>query len=97
VTSFALTGIAEALGETIAKQKNADVANPVIDVEPPTLSMLQLTPAHSKGVEGQFTCDRQIGDLTSLRKGRTKTSVSGLKDDGISFTVSGRGDFTSML
>jgi GTP-binding protein len=87
----AVTGIAEAhIGETIADKENPE-ALPVIDVEAPTLSMY-LGPNTSplKGKEGQFNTSRQIGDR--LRK-ELETNVSlRVEDDGIGFTVSGRGE-----
>jgi GTP-binding protein len=87
----ALTGIADAhIGETIADKENPE-ALPVIDVEPPTLSMY-LGPNTSplKGKEGEFNTSRQIGDR--LKK-ELETNVSlRVEDDGIGFTVSGRGE-----
>jgi len=87
----ALTGIADAhIGETIA-DREAPEALPVIDVEAPTLSMY-LGPNTSplKGKEGQFNTSRQIGDR--LKK-ELETNVSlRVEDDGIGFTVSGRGE-----
>lgn len=87
----AVTGIAEAhIGETIADKENPE-ALPVIDVEAPTLSMY-LGPNTSplKGKEGQFNTSRQIGDR--LRK-ELETNVSlRVEEDGIGFTVSGRGE-----
>lgn len=87
----ALTGIAEAhIGETIADKENPE-ALPVIDVEAPTLSMY-LGPNTSplKGKEGDFNTSRQIGDR--LKK-ELETNVSlRVEDDGIGFTVSGRGE-----
>jgi GTP-binding protein len=87
----AVTGIAEAhIGETIADKERPE-ALPVIDVEAPTLSMY-LGPNTSplKGKEGQFNTSRQIGDR--LRK-ELETNVSlRVEDDGIGFTVSGRGE-----
>ena len=87
----ALTGIAEAhIGETIADKETPE-ALPVIDVEAPTLSMY-LGPNTSplKGKEGDFNTSRQIGDR--LKK-ELETNVSlRVEDDGIGFTVSGRGE-----
>jgi GTP-binding protein len=87
----ALTGIADAhIGETIADKENPE-ALPVIDIEAPTLSMY-LGPNTSplKGKEGQFNTSRQIGDR--LKK-ELETNVSlRVADDGIGFTVSGRGE-----
>jgi GTP-binding protein len=87
----ALTGISDAhIGETIADRENPE-ALPVIDVEAPTLSMY-LGPNTSplKGKEGEFNTSRQIGDR--LKK-ELETNVSlRVEDDGIGFTVSGRGE-----
>ncbi len=87
----ALTGISEAhIGETIADKEHPD-ALPVIDIEAPTLSMY-LGPNTSplKGKEGEFSTSRQIGDR--LKK-ELETNVSlRVKEDGIGFTVSGRGE-----
>lgn len=87
----ALTGIADAhIGETIADKENPE-ALPTIDVEAPTLSMY-LGPNTSplKGKEGEFTTSRQIGDR--LRK-ELETNVSlRVEEEGIGFTVSGRGE-----
>lgn len=87
----ALTGIADAhIGETIA-DKEAPEALPVIDIEAPTLSMY-LGPNTSplKGKEGDFNTSRQIGDR--LKK-ELETNVSlRVREDGIGFVVSGRGE-----
>jgi len=87
----ALTGVGDAhIGETIADKEQPD-ALPVIDVEAPTLSMY-LGPNTSplKGKEGEFNTSRQIGDR--LKK-ELETNVSlRVEEDGIGFTVSGRGE-----
>ncbi len=87
----ALTGISDAhIGETIADKENPE-ALPVIEVEAPTLSMY-LGPNTSplKGKEGEFNTSRQIGDR--LQK-ELETNVSlRVADNGIGFTVSGRGE-----
>lgn len=87
----ALTGISEAhIGETIADKEQPE-ALPVIDIEAPTISMY-LGPNTSpfKGKEGEFNTSRQIGDR--LKK-ELETNVSlRVADDGIGFTVSGRGE-----
>lgn len=88
---IALTGIREAhIGETIA-DKDTPEALPVIDIEPPTLSMyLGPNTSPMKGKEGEFTTSRQIGDR--LKK-ELETNVSlRVEDDGIGYTVSGRGE-----
>ena len=87
----ALTGIAEAhIGETITDKEHPD-ALPVIDIEAPTLSMyLGPNTSPMKGKEGEFNTSRQIGDRL---KRELETNVSlRVKDDGIGFTVSGRGE-----
>jgi GTP-binding protein len=87
----ALTGIADAhIGETIA-DKDAPEALPVIDIEAPTLSMyLGPNTSPMKGKEGEFNTSRQIGDR--LKK-ELETNVSlRVKEDGIGFVVSGRGE-----
>ena len=87
----ALTGIADAhIGETIA-DKDEPEALPVLEVEAPTLSMY-LGPNTSplKGKEAKFNTSRQIGDR--LRQ-EIETNVSlRVKEDGIGFVVSGRGE-----
>lgn len=87
----AITGISEAhIGETIADKENPE-ALPVLEVEAPTLSMY-LGPNTSplKGKEGEFNTSRQIGDRL---KQELETNVSlRVKEDGIGFVVSGRGE-----
>jgi len=86
-----LTGIADAqIGETIADAENPE-ALPVIEVEAPTLR-IYLGPNTSpfKGQEGEFNTSRQIGER--LQK-ELETNVGlQVEDDGIGFTVSGRGE-----
>lgn len=86
-----LTGISEAqIGETVADATTPE-ALPVMEVEAPTLK-IYLGPNTSpmKGLEGEFTTSRQIGDR--LQK-ELETNV-GLRvaDQGIGFLVSGRGE-----
>jgi len=86
-----LTGIADAqIGETVADAEQPE-ALPTIEVEAPTLR-IYLGPNTSpfKGQEGEFNTSRQIAER--LHK-ETETNV-GLKveDDGIGFTVAGRGE-----
>jgi GTP-binding protein len=86
-----LTGIADAkIGETIA-DANEPEALPIIEVEAPTLR-IYLGPNTSpfKGQEGEFNTSRQISDR--LQK-ELETNVGlHVEDDGIGFTVAGRGE-----
>ncbi len=86
-----LTGIADAqIGETIADATQPE-ALPVLEVEAPTLQ-IYLGPNTSplKGKEGEFTTSRQIGDR--LQK-ELETNVGlRVKESGIGFLVSGRGE-----
>jgi len=87
----ALTGVGEAhIGETIADKENPE-ALPTIEIEAPTLSMyLGPNTSPMKGKEGDFNTSRQIGDR--LKK-ELETNVSlRVTEDGIGFTVSGRGE-----
>lgn len=87
----ALTGISDAhIGETIA-DKEAPDALPVIDIEAPTLSMyLGPNTSPMKGKEGDFNTSRQIGDRLNKE---IETNVSlRVREDGIGFVVSGRGE-----
>jgi len=87
----ALVGIADAhIGDTIADKDNPE-ALPTIDIEAPTISMyLGPNTSPMKGREGDFNTSRQIGDR--LKK-ELETNVSlRVKEDGIGFTVSGRGE-----
>lgn len=87
----ALTGIGDVhIGETIADKENPE-ALPTIDIEAPTLSMY-LGPNTSplKGKEAKYNTSRQIGDRL---KQELETNVSlRVSEDGIGFTVSGRGE-----
>jgi GTP-binding protein len=86
-----LTGVADAqIGETIADIDQPE-ALPVIEVEAPTLK-IYLGPNTSpmKGLEGEFTTSRQIGER--LQK-ELETNVGlRVEDEGIGFLVSGRGE-----
>lgn len=87
----ALTGVADAhIGETIADKEHPD-ALPVIDIEAPTLSMyLGPNTSPMKGKEAKYNTSRQIGDR--LRQ-ELETNVSlRLREEGIGFVVSGRGE-----
>lgn len=88
---IALTGISEAhIGETIADKENPE-ALPTIDIEAPTLSMyLGPNTSPMKGKEGEFNTSRQIGDRLQ-RELETNVSLR-VKENGIGFTVSGRGE-----
>ncbi len=86
-----LTGIGDAqIGETVADDLNPE-ALPVMEVEAPTLQ-IYLGPNTSpmKGIEGEFSTSRQIGER--LQK-ELETNV-GLKvePENIGFKVSGRGE-----
>lgn len=86
-----LTGVAEAkIGETICDAANPE-ALPTIEVEAPTLR-IYLGPNTSpfKGKEGEFSTSRQIGE----RLGKELETNVGLQvgDNGIGFTVAGRGE-----
>ena len=86
-----LTGIADAhIGETVA-DREAPEALPVMEVEAPTISMY-LGPNTSplKGKEGEFTTSRQIGDR--LKKELETNVALRVRDDGIGFIISGRGE-----
>jgi GTP-binding protein len=86
-----LTGIADAqIGETIADADQPE-ALPTIEVEAPTLR-IYLGPNTSpfKGQEGEFNTSRQISQR--LQK-ELETNVGlQVEDDGIGFTVAGRGE-----
>lgn len=86
-----LTGIPEVqIGETIADQMQPE-ALPVMEVEAPTLR-IYLGPNTSpfKGMEGEFTTGRQIGDR--LKK-ELETNVGlRVEEESIGFLVSGRGE-----
>ncbi|QQS19734.1 translational GTPase TypA [Candidatus Saccharibacteria bacterium] len=86
-----LTGISEAqIGETLADAEQPE-ALPTIEVEAPTLR-IYLGPNTSpfKGLEGEFNTSRQISE----RLAKELESNVGLQvsDDGIGFTVAGRGE-----
>jgi GTP-binding protein len=86
-----LTGIGDAqIGETIADADNPE-ALPVIEVEAPTLrNYLGPNTSPFKGTEGEFNTSRQIGER--LQK-ELETNVGlQVNEDGIGFTVAGRGE-----
>lgn len=87
----ALVGINDAhIGDTIADKESPEPL-PTIDIEAPTLSMyLGPNTSPMKGKEGEFTTSRQIGDRLNKE---LETNVSlRVEDNGIGFTVSGRGE-----
>jgi len=87
----ALAGIADAhIGDTIADRDTPE-ALPTINIEAPTISMyLGPNTSPMKGREGDFTTSRQIGDrLTRELESNVALRV---KEDGIGFTISGRGE-----
>lgn len=87
----ALTGIGNAhIGDTVASKENPEPL-PTIDIEAPTLSMyLGPNTSPMKGKEGEYTTSRQIGDRL---KQEIETNVAlRVAEDGIGFTVSGRGE-----
>lgn len=86
-----LTGIADAkIGETVADDLHPE-ALPVMEVEAPTLK-IYLGPNTSplKGMEGEFSTGRQIGER--LKK-ELETNVGlRVEENAIGFNVSGRGE-----
>ncbi|MBP9852705.1 MAG: GTP-binding protein [Patescibacteria group bacterium] len=86
-----LTGVGDAqIGETVADAENPE-ALPTIEVEAPTLR-IYLGPNTSplKGKEGEFSTSRQIAER--LKK-ELETNVGlEVSEDGIGFTVAGRGE-----
>ncbi len=86
-----LTGITDAqIGETVADAVDPE-ALPTIEVEAPTLR-IYLGPNTSpfKGQEGEFSTSRQIGER--LAKELEINVGLQVEDDGIGFTVAGRGE-----
>jgi GTP-binding protein len=86
-----LTGIADAqIGETIADGEKPE-ALPVIEVEDPTLRIyLGPNTAPFKGQEGKFNTSRQIAERLN-KELETNVGLQ-VKEDGIGFTVAGRGE-----
>ena len=86
-----LTGVANAkIGETIADAENPE-ALPVLEIEAPTLQ-IYLGPNTSpfKGLEGEFTTSRQIGERLAKE---LETNIGlRVEQEGIGFLVSGRGE-----
>ncbi len=86
-----LTGIADVqIGETIADAEQPE-ALPVLEVEAPTLR-IYLGPNTSpfKGLEGEFNTSRQIKERL-MKELETNVGLR-VEEDGIGFTVSGRGE-----
>jgi GTP-binding protein len=86
-----LTGIADAqIGETVADADNPE-ALPTIEVEAPTLR-IYLGPNTSpfKGQEGEFNTSRQIAERLN-KELETNVGLQ-VEEDGIGFTVAGRGE-----
>ncbi len=87
----ALVGLGDSrIGDTIADKDSPEVL-PTIEIEAPTMSMY-LGPNTSplKGKEGRFTTSRQIGDRLS-KELETNVALK-VREDGIGFTISGRGE-----
>lgn len=86
-----LTGIGDAqIGETIADVQNPE-ALPVLEVEAPTLQIyLGPNTGPFKGIEGEFTTSRQIGDRLDKE---LETNIGlRVEPSEIGFLVSGRGE-----
>lgn len=86
-----ITGLKDIqIGETVA-DANQPEALPVLEVEAPTLQ-IYLGPNTSpfKGTEGEFNTSRQIGDR--LQKELEVNIGLRVKEEGIGFLVSGRGE-----
>ena len=86
-----LTGVSSAqIGETIA-DANEPEALPTIEVEAPTLR-IYLGPNTSpfKGKEGEFSTSRQIAERLN-KELETNVGLQ-VEEDGIGFTVAGRGE-----
>jgi GTP-binding protein len=86
-----LTGLSDVkIGETVADYDQPE-ALPVMEVESPTLK-IYIGPNTSpfKGTEGEFNTSRQIGDRLAKE---LETNVGlRVEDDGVGFTVAGRGE-----
>jgi len=86
-----VTGVNEVqIGETLADNEQPE-ALPVIEVEAPTLR-IYLGPNTSpfKGLEGEFSTSRQIKERL-MKELETNVGLR-VSEDGIGFTVSGRGE-----
>ncbi len=87
----AVVGVGEAhIGETLCDRDHPD-ALPVMEVEAPTLSMyLGPNTGPLKGKEAEFNTSRQIGDRL-FKELETNVALR-VREDGIGFVVSGRGE-----
>ena len=87
----AIVGVGDAhIGDTIADESNPQ-AMPILEIEAPTISMyLGPNTSPMKGKEGEFTTGRQIGDR--LKKELETNVALQVKDDGIGYIISGRGE-----
>lgn len=87
----AITGLSAAhIGDTISDSENPE-ALPVLELEAPTLSMyMGPNTSPMKGREGEFNTSRQIGDR--LKKELETNVALKVKEEGIGFVVSGRGE-----
>lgn len=88
---IAIVGVGDAhIGDTIADEGSPE-AMPVLEIEAPTISMyLGPNTSPMKGKEGEFTTGRQIGDR--LKKELETNVALQVKDDGIGYIISGRGE-----
>ncbi|MFO0882551.1 MAG: translational GTPase TypA [Candidatus Saccharimonadales bacterium] len=86
-----ITGVGDAqIGETLADVSQPE-ALPVLTVEEPTLKIsLQPNSSPFKGIEGEFTTSRQIGDR--LQKELETNIGLRVEDEGIGFLIAGRGE-----
>lgn len=86
-----ITGVGSAqIGETLADALKPE-ALPVLEVEAPTLKIsLQPNSSPFKGLEGEFTTSRQIGDR--LQKELETNIGLRVEEEGIGYLVSGRGE-----
>ena len=86
-----ITGVGSAqIGETLADANHPE-ALPVLKVEEPTLK-ISINPNSSpfKGLEGEFTTSRQIGDR--LQKELETNIGLRVEEEGIGYLVAGRGE-----
>lgn len=89
IVSIAGVGNAQ-IGETLADIQSPE-ALPVLEVEAPTLKIsVQPNSSPFKGLEGEFTTSRQIGDR--LQKELETNIGLRVEEDGIGYHISGRGE-----